>query len=90
VAEISPWKENKKLQRKPFCSQINLAQEQHLMTSKDREERVPFQSLNSSGDMGKSNTVYPVSAAKSFHFSNCGQILDQHSNHRSVSFHGKI
>ncbi|ESW23884.1 hypothetical protein PHAVU_004G084400 [Phaseolus vulgaris] len=90
VAEIkhskSPWKENQKLQRKPFGSQINLAQEQLLMTSKDTVERVPFQTLNSSGDKGnkgKSNTFYPVSAAKSFHFSNCGQILDQHIDHRS-------
>jgi len=93
VAEIkhskSPWKDNQKLQRNPFCSQINLAQEQHLVTSEDRVERVPFQSLNSSADKGKSNTFYPVSAAKSFHFSNCGQILDQHINHPSVSFHRK-
>ncbi|BAU01899.1 FHA domain-containing protein [Vigna angularis] len=87
VAEIkhskSPWKENQKLQRKPFCSQINLAQEQHLVTSEDRVQRVPFQSLNSSADKGKSNTFSPVSSAKSFHFSNCGQILDQHINHPS-------
>ncbi|KAK7364599.1 hypothetical protein VNO80_13336 [Phaseolus coccineus] len=87
VAEIkhskSPWKENQKLQRRPFGSQINLAQEQHLMTSKDKVERVPFQSLNSSGEKGKSNTFYPVSAAKSFHFSNCGQILDQLIDQRS-------
>lgn len=85
VAEIkhskSPWKENQKLQRKPFCSQINLAQEQHLVSSEDRVQRVPFQSLNSSSDKGKSNTFSPVSSAKSFLFSNCGQIL--------VSFHRK-
>ncbi|CAJ1947872.1 unnamed protein product [Sphenostylis stenocarpa] len=87
VAEIkhskSPWDENQNLQRKPFCSHIHLAQDQHPVTSEDREERVPFQLLNRSGGKGRSNTCYPVSAIKSFHFSNCGQSLDQHINHPS-------
>ncbi|KAK7315472.1 hypothetical protein VNO77_34021 [Canavalia gladiata] len=77
--------QDQKLQRKPFSSHIKLAQEQDVMTFMDRVERVPFQSLKSSGGKRKSGTLCPVSPAKSFDLSNCGQILDQHINPSDIS-----
>lgn len=78
--------QGQKLKRKPFSSHIKFAQEQDY---KDRVERVPFQSLKISGDKRRSGTFCPVSASKSLHFSNCGQILDQRFN-PSVSWHSII
>ncbi|KAH1151600.1 hypothetical protein GYH30_045211 [Glycine max] len=74
--------QDQKLQRNPFSSHIKFAQEQDL---KDRVERIPFQSLRNSGDKRRSGTCCPVSASKSLHFSNCGQILDQRFNPSDIS-----
>ncbi|KAG5062429.1 hypothetical protein AAZX31_02G070700 [Glycine max] len=74
--------QGQKLKRKPFSSHIKFAQEQDY---KDRVERVPFQSLKISGDKRRSGTFCPVSASKSLHFSNCGQILDQRINPSDIS-----
>nr|KYP33432.1 hypothetical protein KK1_045711 [Cajanus cajan] len=68
------------LQRNPFSSHIKLAQEQEGVPFKNRVERVPLQSLKNSGGKRRSSTFCPVPAAKSFNFSNCGQILDQPIN----------
>ncbi|KAL2335030.1 hypothetical protein Fmac_016243 [Flemingia macrophylla] len=77
---------DKKLQRKPFSSHMKLAQDQESMTFKNRVDRVPFQSLKNSGGKRRSSTFFcPVSAAKSFPFNNCGQILDQPINPSDIS-----
>ncbi|XP_027348090.1 FHA domain-containing protein PS1 [Abrus precatorius] len=83
--QIPKGAQYQKLQRKPFSGHIKLGQEQDVMTFTDRVKRVPFQSLKNPGDERKSGTLCPVSAAKSFDLSDCGQILDQHINPSDIN-----
>lgn len=81
--QIPKGSQDQKLQRKPFgSSNIKLVQEQDVMAQKNKVERVPFQSLKSTGGKGgRSSTSCPVSAAESIDVSSkCRQILDMHIN----------
>ncbi|CAL0303053.1 unnamed protein product [Lupinus luteus] len=68
---------------KPSGSLIRLVQDQDIMSSKNRVERVPFQPLNTGGK-SKSRTSCPVSATKSTDFSDCEQILDKRVNFSDI------
>ncbi|KAE9586359.1 hypothetical protein Lal_00001007 [Lupinus albus] len=69
---------------KPCSSLIKMVQDQDIMASKNRVERVPFQPLNTGGKR-KSRTSRPVSATKSTDVSDREQILYKHINFSDIT-----
>ncbi|KAK7277334.1 hypothetical protein RIF29_18485 [Crotalaria pallida] len=74
-----------KSRRKPFGSHIKMVQEQDIMASKSRVERLPFQPLKNTEGKSRSKTSCPVSATESIDVSNCGQNIAKHINASDIN-----